>query len=57
VLEADSGDRRAEIPAEIGRTVVSHNPFDGDALSRQPAERALEKPTALSLRSSGRISL
>src|SRR5215831_3355601 len=43
VLEAGSSDRRAEIPAEIGRTVVGHNPFDGDALLRQPAERALEK--------------
>src|SRR5262249_49868669 len=43
VLEAGSGDRHAEIPAEIGRTVVGHNPFDGDALSPQPVERAREK--------------
>jgi hypothetical protein len=43
VLEAGRSDRGAEIPAEIGRTVVGHNTFDGDALLRQPAERALEK--------------
>ena len=58
VFEAGRGDCRAEILAEIDRTIIGHEPFDGDAVLGEPAERARwRKPTALPLRSSGRISL
>src|SRR6516165_9676675 len=43
VLEPGGRQRRPESPAQIGRTVVGHNPFDGHAPSRKPAQRALEK--------------
>src|SRR5260370_4340496 len=41
--EAGGRNRRWEGLAEIGRTVVGHDPFDGHALPSKPAERALEK--------------
>src|SRR5947209_8828405 len=43
VLEAGRRDRRAESLAAIGRTVVGHDPLDGDAVTGKPAKRALEK--------------
>jgi hypothetical protein len=43
VFEASRRDRRSEGLAEIGRTVVGHDPLDGDALPREPTEGTLEK--------------
>src|SRR4051794_32574872 len=43
VFEPSARQRRPESLAEIGRTVIGHDPFDGHALPRKPAECALEK--------------
>ncbi len=49
VFKAGRRDRRAESLAEIGRTVVGHNPLDGDAVPGKPAKGALEKAHRASL--------
>ena len=43
VFEPCSRNRRAESLAQIGRTIIGHDPFDGHALPRKSAERPLEK--------------
>src|SRR5438874_7970976 len=43
VSEPSGRQRRPESLAEIGRTVIGHDPFDGHPLPGKPAEGALEK--------------
>jgi hypothetical protein len=57
VAQLGGGAGLAKEADAIGRAVVGHDALGDDAVSGEPGESPREKATALSLRSSGRISV
>jgi hypothetical protein len=57
MLNPELGQVMTEVMASVGRTVVGHDPLDGDTVTGQPVERAAEESKGAHFFSSGRSSV